>query len=108
MADMNFTDSDGDGDGGDGTRAAVSRTKRTATRLNNRVKDATADVGRSVSRYVRDNGPREMFDDVTGLVKKHPGKSMIVVAALAFLIGRAMVGSRRVETSAYRRREATD
>jgi len=102
MADINFAEAVGDVAG-----EAVTRAKRSATQLNNRVKDKAGDLGRSVSRYVRDNGPREMLDDVKGIVRAHPGKSLLVVAALAFLIGRVAVRRRR-DSSEFRRGEALD
>jgi len=46
-------------------------------------------VGAS-AQYVRSHGARELVSDIEALVKRHPGKSLLVVAALGFMAGRAL------------------
>ena len=59
--------------------------------------DALSRAGRGVAAgvagsagYLRDNDAREMFDDVRGLAKKHPGVVLIALAVVGFLLGRKM------------------
>jgi ElaB/YqjD/DUF883 family membrane-anchored ribosome-binding protein len=93
---------------GDATEEGITRAKRAAIRANNHAKDKVSDLGRSVSRYVRDNGPTEMLDDVKRLVKANPGKSLLVVGALGYIIGRMAARRRPSESGDGRRGEAID
>lgn len=49
-----------------------------------------SEVVSSSSQYLRSNGLRDVIDDVEGLVKEHPGKALLAVAALGFLLGRTL------------------
>jgi ElaB/YqjD/DUF883 family membrane-anchored ribosome-binding protein len=93
---------------GDATEEAITRARRAAIRANNHAKDKVGDLGRSVSRYVRDNGPTEMIDDAKRIVKANPGKSLLVVAALGYIIGRMTARRRPSESGDRRRGEAID
>jgi hypothetical protein len=44
----------------------------------------------ATAQYVREHGPREMLSDVEAFAKKHPGKSLLAVAVVGFLAGRAL------------------
>lgn len=46
-------------------------------------------VGNS-SEYFRANGLNDMIEDVEGVVRQHPGKSLLAVAAIGFLLGRSL------------------
>lgn len=46
----------------------------------------------TTAQYVREHGSREMLSDVEAFAKKHPGKSLLAVAVLGFLAGRALRG----------------
>jgi hypothetical protein len=50
----------------------------------------TADKVGAGAQYVRSHGAKELVADIEGLVKRHPGKSLLVVAALGFMAGRAL------------------
>jgi hypothetical protein len=54
------------------------------------ITDRTANVLDATGRYVRDLGERDVMEDLSDLAKRHPGKSMLAVAALSFLVGRAL------------------
>lgn len=49
-----------------------------------------ADVLGNSTAYLRANGARDVLDDVEGLVKEHPGKALLVVAAIGFILGRSL------------------
>ena len=51
---------------------------------------SSADKLSSTATYVRENDIDSMVADVQELVKKNPGPSLIVAAAIGFLIGRAV------------------
>ena len=53
----------------------------------------TADRVDATARYVRKNGAKEMASDVGELVKAHPGKALLVAAAVGFLAARALRSS---------------
>ena len=62
-----------------------------------RTRDGVKDAGRRVrsavnnsTEYFREHGTRGAFRDVEGLVKEHPGKAMLAVAAIGFLLGRSL------------------
>jgi ElaB/YqjD/DUF883 family membrane-anchored ribosome-binding protein len=42
------------------------------------------------ARYVREHGVKEVVSDVEELVRAHPGKSLLVAAAVGFLAARAL------------------
>ena len=42
------------------------------------------------TEYFRSNGAKDMLEDVEGIVKKHPGKALLAVAAIGYLIGRSL------------------
>jgi len=52
--------------------------------------DRTADALDATGRYVRELEGRDVMQDLGGLAKRHPGKSMIAAVALGFLVGRAL------------------
>ena len=49
-----------------------------------------SDVISHSSAYLRTNGAKDMIDDVEGLVREHPGKALLAVAAIGFLLGRSL------------------
>ncbi len=60
------------------------------TRARKRVDGATRRAARAVSdsgEYFRTNGPRGVMRDVEDLVREHPGKALMAVAAVGVLIG---------------------
>lgn len=50
---------------------------------------ATADKLSSTADYVRDHNVNRMMSDVETVVKNNPGPSLLVAAAVGFLVGRA-------------------
>ncbi len=50
----------------------------------------TADAIESAAQYVRDRKPRAVWADLMGLVKAHPGASLLAVLAVGYVVGRAM------------------
>jgi ElaB/YqjD/DUF883 family membrane-anchored ribosome-binding protein len=54
---------------------------------------ATADRLNTTADYVRANHMSDMADDVMQLIKERPGLSLIVAAALGFVVGRALTRS---------------
>ena len=70
----------------------ASRLHDRADSGNERVMDVAhgaADKVEATARYVRDHGAREMLTDARTFVRKHPGKSLLAVAVIGFLAGRA-------------------
>lgn len=53
-----------------------------------------ADKLNATAGYVRQNDLNSMRSDIEELVKKNPGPSLLAAAALGFLIGRSLKGSR--------------
>ena len=49
-----------------------------------------ADTLASTARYVRDHKTNEMFAQVEGLVRAHPGKSLLAAAVIGFMAGRVL------------------
>ena len=43
----------------------------------------------ATAQYVRDHDRKDMMSDVEAFAKKHPGKSLLAVALVGFLAGRA-------------------
>ncbi len=56
---------------------------------------SAADRLNATAGYVRQNDLNSMRSDVEALVKKNPGPSLLVAAALGFLIGRSLKGNAR-------------
>ncbi len=56
---------------------------------------SAADRLNATAGYVRQNDLNSMRSDVEDLVKKNPGPSLLVAAALGFFIGRSLKGSAR-------------
>jgi ElaB/YqjD/DUF883 family membrane-anchored ribosome-binding protein len=54
---------------------------------------ATAERLNTTADYVRSNRMSDMADDVMRLIKDRPGLSLIVAAALGFVVGRALTRS---------------
>ena len=54
---------------------------------------SAADTLESVAGYMRDHDTRQMMEDVEAVVKKNPGRSLLVAAAIGFLAGRALRNS---------------
>ena len=48
-----------------------------------------ADRVLATARYVREHDSRDVVSDLTAFAKKHPGKSLLAVAIVGFLAGRA-------------------
>ena len=51
---------------------------------------SAADTLTSTADYVRQNDVKSMLADVEQIVKKNPGPSLLVAAAVGFLVGRAL------------------
>jgi hypothetical protein len=51
---------------------------------------STADKLEGTAKYMRENDAKDIMDDITAFAKKHPGGSLIAVAVLGFIAGRAM------------------
>ncbi len=66
----------------DGIRHTTDGVKSAGKRVSNV-------IGQS-SEYFRANGAKDIIDDVEGLVKEHPGKALLAVAAIGFLLGRSL------------------
>lgn len=56
----------------------------------NRVGRGAARVLRESTDYVRGSDAQDMLSDVRALAQKHPGKSLLAVATIGFLLGRAI------------------
>ena len=50
---------------------------------------ATADKLSTTANYIRDHDVKRMMADVETVVKNNPGRSVLVAAAVGFLVGRA-------------------
>jgi len=50
---------------------------------------ATADKLSTTANYIRDHDVKRMMGDVETVVKNNPGRSVLVAAAIGFLVGRA-------------------
>jgi ElaB/YqjD/DUF883 family membrane-anchored ribosome-binding protein len=79
----------------DGLEAAASTLRDRAARLPggdkvSEVAHAAADRLSTTADYVRTHDVNRMKTDVKTLVKNNPGPSLLVAAALGFLLGRAM------------------
>jgi ElaB/YqjD/DUF883 family membrane-anchored ribosome-binding protein len=55
----------------------------------NEMAHATADKLDAAATYVKEHNTRQMMRDVEATVKRHPGRSILIAAALGFLVGRA-------------------
>jgi ElaB/YqjD/DUF883 family membrane-anchored ribosome-binding protein len=82
-----------------GRIAAADKLESAAETLHERVNrfgeigHDTADKVDATARYIRKNGAKEMASDVSELVKAHPGKALLVAAAVGFLAARAFRSS---------------
>jgi len=50
---------------------------------------SAAEGVQNTATYLRDHDARQMMGDVENVVRKHPGQSLLVAAAVGFLVGRA-------------------
>jgi ElaB/YqjD/DUF883 family membrane-anchored ribosome-binding protein len=57
------------------------------------VAHSAADKLEAVAGYMRDNDTKKMMADVEEVVKKNPGRSLLVAVAVGFLAGRALRNS---------------
>lgn len=73
-------------EGADVLRDGVRRTRDGVRNASRRVRSAVDDS----AEYFRENGPRGAFRDVEGLIREHPGKALLAVAAIGFLLGRSL------------------
>lgn len=73
-------------DGAEVLKDGVRRTRDGVKDAGRRVRSALSDS----TEYFRENGPRGAFRDVEGLIKEHPGKALLAVAAIGFLLGRSL------------------
>jgi ElaB/YqjD/DUF883 family membrane-anchored ribosome-binding protein len=53
------------------------------------VAHSTAEKLESTAGYIREHDVKAMFSDVEDVVRRNPGPSLLIAAALGFLIGRA-------------------
>jgi ElaB/YqjD/DUF883 family membrane-anchored ribosome-binding protein len=53
------------------------------------VAHSAAEKLESTAGYIREHDVRAMLSDVEGIVKRNPGPSLLIAAAIGFLIGRA-------------------
>jgi len=79
---------------------AASWTHESAARLPGgekaqRAAHAVADGMNRSATYLRDHSFGDMASDVEGYVRKHPGPSIAVAAAVGFLLGQSLRRSRR-------------
>jgi ElaB/YqjD/DUF883 family membrane-anchored ribosome-binding protein len=51
---------------------------------------ATADKIQAAADYLREHDARAMAEDLTGLIKRHPGQALAAAAVVGFLAGRAL------------------
>ena len=52
--------------------------------------NTTADKLGATAKYVRDHDSKDMMADLQEFARKHPGKSLLTVAVLGFIAGRAL------------------
>jgi len=53
------------------------------------VAHSTAEKLESTAGYIREHDVKAMFSDVEDIVRRNPGPSLLIAAAIGFLIGRA-------------------
>ncbi len=73
-------------DGADAAEEGLRRTKHGVASAGSKVANAVRDGG----DYFREHGAGAILKDVEGLVREHPGKAMLGMAAVGFLIGRSL------------------
>ncbi len=73
-------------EGADLMKDGMRRTRKNVEAASRRVASAVNDSG----DYFRENGPRGVMRDVQGLVREHPGKALLAMAAVGYLIGRSL------------------
>jgi ElaB/YqjD/DUF883 family membrane-anchored ribosome-binding protein len=69
-----------------GSADAVAKAGTTVSGMAHGAADSLA----SSARYVREHQAREMVSHVEELIRMHPGKSLLVAAAVGFVAGRAL------------------
>ncbi len=82
-----------------GLERAASWTHESASRLpggetTQRAAHAVADGMNRSASYLREHSFGDMASDVEGYVRKHPGPSLAVAAAIGFLVGQSLRRSR--------------
>lgn len=73
-------------DGADRIKDGIRHTSDGVRSAGKRVSNALG----SSSEYLRTNGAKDVIADIEELVKEHPGKAMLAVAAIAYVMGRSM------------------
>jgi hypothetical protein len=76
------------------TRTEVQRITRPLNQYKSDFLDVAADISRNVTRYVQTHDLPAMLDDLNRLVRRYPGPSIVVAAALGFLVERALFRKR--------------
>lgn len=69
------------------------KVERLKTRLSERTQgtiDATSKTLENAVDYIKQHDTLEMVEDVQQIVKKHPGKSLLVGLLLGVMVGRAL------------------
>lgn len=72
--------------GADAMQDGMHRARKRLDGASSRVAGAVRESG----EYFREHGPRGILKDVEGLVREHPGKALLSMAAIGFLIGRSL------------------
>ena len=73
-------------DGAERLKDGIRHTTDGVKTASKRVSDV---IGHSTD-YLRTNPAAEIIDDLNGVVRRHPGKALLAVAAMGFLLGRAL------------------
>ena len=73
-------------DGADKLKDGIRHTRDGVKTAGRKMSDALG----SSTEYFRTNSAKAMIEDVEGLVKEHPGKALLVVAAIGYLLGRSL------------------
>ena len=71
----------------DAAHDVLSSAKSSVADAASRVQHKATDMKKSSARYVRNNDASEMFSDMVGLVKAHPGKTLVAAVVLGFVAG---------------------
>jgi ElaB/YqjD/DUF883 family membrane-anchored ribosome-binding protein len=69
-----------------GSADAVAKAGTTVSGMAHGAADSLA----STARYVREHQAKEMVGHVEGLIRAHPGKSLLAAVAIGFVAGRAL------------------
>lgn len=70
--------------------ATLHQKADTSVQAAGNVAHSAADKMEAVAGYMRENDTKQMMADVEDLVKKNPGRSLLVAVAIGFLAGRAL------------------